>query len=188
MTTIGNKICETRKRKGFTQEELADFAKINLRTLQRIENGETEPRSHTLKSLCKTLEINLEDILDAGKIEDLNFLTYFHLSVIAAILIPLGNIILPLILWVTKKDKIVSLREQGINLINFQLNWTILLSLFLLSVRFHWIPFLGNRLGYIEYALISLIIVNIIYPILISILINNRGVKRYYPTLIRFIK
>ena len=70
MESIRAKIVEIRKRKGFTQEELSDLSRINLRTLQRIEKGETEPSSNTIKNLCQTLEINLEDILEFGKTED----------------------------------------------------------------------------------------------------------------------
>lgn len=44
MNWIAKKISETRKIKGLTQEELAEKAKINLRTIQRIENSESEPR------------------------------------------------------------------------------------------------------------------------------------------------
>jgi len=57
METIGEKILEIRKQKGLTQEELADRAKINLRTVQRIEKNETEPRGNTLKMLCNVLEL-----------------------------------------------------------------------------------------------------------------------------------
>lgn len=186
MGTIGNKISEIRKRKGLTQEELSDLAKINLRTLQRIENGDNEPRSHTLKNLCIILETNLEDLLNAGKIENLGYITYLHLSVISVIFIPLGNIIFPFILWVTKRDKIVSLREQGINLMNFQLNWTIFFSLFLLANTLELIH-LPLRLGLIEYYCIGILSINFIYPIIVSILVSNWKVRNYYPTLIRFI-
>lgn len=188
MSSIGNKIYELRKRKGLTQEELSDSAKINLRTLQRIENGDNEPRNHTLKNLCSILETNLEDLLNAGKVESLSYLTYFHLSVISVIFIPLGNIIIPLILWVTKRDKIVSLREQGINLINFQINWTIFLSLFLLANALDLIhPQLARMLGSFGYYYIGILSVNFIYPIIVSILVSNWKVRNYYPTLIRFI-
>jgi len=34
---------------------------------------------------------------------------------------PLGNIILPMILWLTKKDKIIGLKEVGANLLNYQI-------------------------------------------------------------------
>jgi transcriptional regulator with XRE-family HTH domain len=57
MDTIGEKILEIRKRKVLTQEELSSLSNINLRKLQRIEKGETEPLGNTLKSTCKILNI-----------------------------------------------------------------------------------------------------------------------------------
>ena len=35
-------------------------------------------------------------------------------------------IILPLILWMNKKDKIIGLKEVGANLLNFQIIWSVL--------------------------------------------------------------
>jgi transcriptional regulator with XRE-family HTH domain len=43
--TLAEKIVAARKRKGYTQEELADLAAVAVRTIQRIESGETIPRS-----------------------------------------------------------------------------------------------------------------------------------------------
>src|SRR5688500_5268361 len=101
MQTIVEKIEEIIRRKGITQEQLAEDAKINLRTLQRIENGETEPRGNTLRSLCAILEINIEDVLDYGKVEDTTFLVCFQLSALSFVALPLGNLIVPLVLWLT---------------------------------------------------------------------------------------
>jgi transcriptional regulator with XRE-family HTH domain len=58
MNSIGYKISELRKVKGYTQEELAELSKINLRTIQRIENDKNEPRGKTLKLICDILEID----------------------------------------------------------------------------------------------------------------------------------
>jgi transcriptional regulator with XRE-family HTH domain len=58
MNSIGNKISELRKVKGYTQEELAELSKINLMTIQRIENDKNEPRGKTLKLICDILEID----------------------------------------------------------------------------------------------------------------------------------
>ena len=63
MNTIAKKIAETRKSKGLSQEELAEKSKINLRTLQRIENNESEPRGTTLRLLCDALEMDLERLV-----------------------------------------------------------------------------------------------------------------------------
>jgi transcriptional regulator with XRE-family HTH domain len=62
MKTIGQKIYERRKAKGLTQEVLAEISKVNLRTIQRIENNENIPRESTLSILCDALELNIEDL------------------------------------------------------------------------------------------------------------------------------
>jgi len=48
---LGQKIIELRKYKGLTQEELVEKCNINVRTLQRIESGEVNPRSFTIKMI-----------------------------------------------------------------------------------------------------------------------------------------
>ena len=48
MKEVGSKIREIRKRKGLSQEELA---KVNLRTIQRIENNANESSGKTLNLL-----------------------------------------------------------------------------------------------------------------------------------------
>jgi transcriptional regulator with XRE-family HTH domain len=63
MDRIAKKISETRKIKGLTQEELAEQAKINLRTIQRIENSESEPRGKTLNLICDVLEIDSTELI-----------------------------------------------------------------------------------------------------------------------------
>ena len=119
MNEIGKKIREARKKKGLSQEDLAESAKVNLRTIQRIEKNENEPRGKTLNLNCSILDINAEDILDYGKQTDKSYLVIFHLSVLAFLLIPLGNIIMPLILWVNKKEKVIGLNTLGKNVLNF---------------------------------------------------------------------
>lgn len=61
METVGYRISETRKGKGLTQEELAEQAQLSLRTVQRIENSESEPRGKTLSLLCNALNLNVEE-------------------------------------------------------------------------------------------------------------------------------
>ncbi len=63
MSLIAKKISEIRKLKGLTQEELADQSQVNLRTIQRIENNESEPRGKTLKLISEALQINLQELI-----------------------------------------------------------------------------------------------------------------------------
>ena len=67
MNWIASKISEIRKKKGLTQEELAEQAKVNLRTIQRIENSENEPRGKTLSLICEVLEIDPVELISEEK-------------------------------------------------------------------------------------------------------------------------
>ncbi|MDO5970176.1 helix-turn-helix domain-containing protein [Flavivirga aquimarina] len=191
MNEIGIKIREVRKIKGLSQEELADIAKVNLRTIQRIENNKNEPRGKTLHLICQALDLNAEDILDYGKQSDKNYLIYFHLSVLSFLIIPTGNIIIPFILWMTKKDKIIGLKNTGANLLNFQIIWTlitysiIIFGGFLKIIHFEIGP--GNFILSF-YALIILCPINIILPIIFAIKIRRGKIKAFYPNIIKLIK
>lgn len=60
---LNERISKTRKEKGLTQAELADLANITTRTIQRIESGESIPRSFTIKAIAKALELPYETLL-----------------------------------------------------------------------------------------------------------------------------
>lgn len=68
MESIGKLILDTRKSKGITQEELAESAKVNLRTIQRIENNENEPRGKTLIMICEALDLDPELLLSSNNL------------------------------------------------------------------------------------------------------------------------
>ncbi|MGQ8338316.1 helix-turn-helix domain-containing protein [Sunxiuqinia sp. A32] len=55
---LGFKIIELRQTKGLTQEELVKQCNISVRTLQRIESGEVEPRGYTLRLISKVLDFD----------------------------------------------------------------------------------------------------------------------------------
>ena len=52
------KIKELRESKGLSQEELCENSGISLRTIQRIENGESVPRGSTLKTIASSLNVS----------------------------------------------------------------------------------------------------------------------------------
>lgn len=193
MELIGKKIAEIRKQKGLTQEEVSELAKINLRTLQRIEKSDTEPRGNSLKGICEALKINIEDIIDYGKFEDKNYLMYLHLSVIVFLFIPFGNVILPLILWLNKRDKITQVKKQGADILNYQILWTIITNTILvgfclmkITQTFSIWPLKNpNILIYIFFFLYAM---NFIYPVVIAIMINKGIIKNFYPVPFRIIK
>lgn len=193
MENIGQRIVELRKSKGYTQEELAEKAKVNLRTIQRIENEENKPSGNTLKLICEALDTLPAKIIDYGKKEDLKLLVLMHLSVVTYVVIPIGNILIPLIFWVSKKDKIIKLDEKGTRLLNFQIIWTILttitLSAALLTAT---LESTNPEKGYISYVLLFLFvilnIINVAMAVIIAYRIKRKSKYTSYPNLIRIIK
>jgi transcriptional regulator with XRE-family HTH domain len=69
---LGQKILELRKQKGFTQEELVAQCNINVRTIQRIEAGEVNPRSYTVKIILEVLGV---DYFEEEQKESVTFTT-----------------------------------------------------------------------------------------------------------------
>ena len=123
---MAQKIKELRNRKGFSQEQLAETAKINLRTVQRIEGGETEPRGDTLKRIAHALNVAPDELIDWIEQEDKLFLVFLNISALCFIAFPLLGIIVPLAIWVLRKDKIKNINETGKRLINFQITCLLL--------------------------------------------------------------
>ncbi|WP_308991350.1 helix-turn-helix transcriptional regulator [Mariniflexile litorale] len=62
MKLTGKMVYEVRKQKGISQEELAILAKVNLRTIQRLENEINEPRDTTINLICEALQIDQNDL------------------------------------------------------------------------------------------------------------------------------
>ena len=57
MESLGTIIKAARKDRGITQEELAELARVNLRTIQRIERGDNSPRDKTVALIAKALNL-----------------------------------------------------------------------------------------------------------------------------------
>jgi transcriptional regulator with XRE-family HTH domain len=99
MKINGKKISETRKLKGLTQEELAEKSKMNLRTIQRIENNESIPRGKSLRLICDVLEISLEDTLISEKQRRVK--TIINIFINSIFLIVLNIILMSIIGYLT---------------------------------------------------------------------------------------
>ena len=57
---------ELRKRKGLSQEELAKESGLSIRTVQRVENGETVPTGETIKRISTILNVTIYELIDWG--------------------------------------------------------------------------------------------------------------------------
>jgi transcriptional regulator with XRE-family HTH domain len=126
---LGRRVKELRGKNGFSQEFLAEECKVSLRTIQRIENGITIPHGYTLSRLAQALHVGPDELVDWSKQEDKGQLNLLNLSALTILLNPFLGTIIPLVLWITKRDKIEQLDDTGKKLLNFQLTMLILISM-----------------------------------------------------------
>ena len=61
---LSQKVKNLRKLKGLSQNELSKNSGLSLRTIQRVENGETEPTGETLKRISSALDVTPNKLID----------------------------------------------------------------------------------------------------------------------------
>ena len=150
-----NKLKEFRNHKGWTQSELADRAGLSLRTVQRIESGQSLPQGHTLQVLSELTGIEpaeFNSIDSKIKTEQIERLKLINLSALAVIIIPFANIIFPFILWRRSSEDTV-INQTAKCIINFQIIWSLLLS-FLLIIS----PFIQHSLQ-LSFSLLIVVLI-----------------------------
>lgn len=145
-----------RKRKGLSQEALADASGVSLRAVQRLEAGETTPRPHTIKVLARALDISTEELagslsqpdgLESNEIQSTIRLVNF--SAMMGLVVPLANIVAPLL--IARRFTNVKGNPTVKKIVSFQLLWSlvtllavgftpILLKLFTETVAFGKLP------------------------------------------------
>lgn len=180
------KIKELRTRKGLSQEELAKNCGLSLRTIQRIENGETEPRGDTLQRIAIALGVAPDELIDWAEQEDNSILVLLNLSALSYIAFPILGIVVPLAIWLLKKGKIKNLDYTAKKLINFQISWSIILFLIYLiffgSILGNF-RFLHMRVESIILVIASMYIFNGVIIVINSIRSGNNQSVSYQPAI-----
>ena len=100
-----------------------------------------------------------------------------HLSSLAGLIIPLGNFIGPLVVWLMKKDQMPFVDDQGKESVNFQITVTIAAVVAGLTIC----------IG-IGIVLLPLVGVAAVVMAIIAAIKANEGVRYRYPFTLRLIK
>lgn len=103
--------------------------------------------------------------------------TFAHLGIVAGLIVPLGNIWLPLVLWIINKDKSAFVRENAKEALNFQI--TMLLAAIaggILAIIL---------IGFLVIAVV--VVVDIVFSIMAAMK-ANQGESYVYPFNLRLIK
>ncbi|SHH26888.1 helix-turn-helix domain-containing protein [Winogradskyella jejuensis] len=69
---LAKNLRELRALRGMSQEYLADESRVSLRTIQRIENNESEPTGETIKRIAIALDVELADLIGSDLIVETN--------------------------------------------------------------------------------------------------------------------
>ena len=67
---LAKNLKELRGIRGMSQEYLADESRVSLRTIQRIENNESEPTGETIKRIAIALDVELTELIGSNSVTE----------------------------------------------------------------------------------------------------------------------
>ncbi|MCC6503888.1 MAG: DUF4870 domain-containing protein [Aquimonas sp.] len=102
---------------------------------------------------------------------------FAHLSALIGLIVPFGNVLGPLVIWLVQKDKMAFVDDQGKEALNFQITvfGAAVISFFLMFILIGFLLIFGVALGALVLTIIAAIKA-------------NEGVAYRYPLTIRLIK
>ena len=132
-----SKVKFLREQKNLTQTELAEKSGLSLRTIQRIESGQSL-KGFTLKAIAKTLETEPENLVSKEENISIDSAKLINFYALAGLIIPFEGIIFPAILTYRTQDSVN--RELGKSVIGVQIILAFVISVFLILSPFiqHW--------------------------------------------------
>lgn len=176
--THGDNLIYQRKKQGLSQEELAGKTQVTVRTIQRIEKGDVNPHLQTVKLLAAALSVEVEDLMpiDNPREETIQakWLLLIHATPLLGLFIPFLNVLLPLFLWIHKREDHPLYYRHGVQVINFQIT-VLLLYLASFAALLTW-----EGYGFVFFIIviplcIAITFANIIYAL--------RSRKCFYPAI-----
>jgi transcriptional regulator with XRE-family HTH domain len=184
---LAQKIATARHALGLTQEELANRANITVRTVQRLETGESVPRTFTIKALASALQMSFEELnatsnpatnehpIATDQADTAHFLQLCCLSCFSFIVIPYVHFLIPHHLLKKEKQLNPSASAFAKQMIRQQIYWVIsfhLLLLVTLALNFLISYFNGTFFIYYLWIVLLLYLLNIV--IILSRLVKIR--------------
>ena len=107
-----------------------------------------------------------------------------HLLSLIGLVVPFGNIIGPLVMWLIKKDEMPFVDDQGKESLNFQIT----VSLVVLTLIILGTVLMIVLIGFLFFLLIPVVGIGAIVLVVIASIKANEGVHYRYPFTLRLIK
>jgi uncharacterized Tic20 family protein len=106
-----------------------------------------------------------------------------HLSALAGLIIPFGNIIGPLVVWLVKKDEMPIVNEYGKESLNFQIS----MSIYIIAAGIVAGILSFIVVGVFLFPLIGLVGLVDLVLVVIASLQANKGIAYHYPFTLRLV-
>lgn len=143
--SIQENLVYQRKLKGFTQDQLSEKTTVGVRTIQRIEKGEVQPHLQTVKLLAVGLEIEINELIPIDnpreEVIQRKWMLLIHSIPFFGLIIPFGNVLFPIFLWIHKANDHKTYDAHGRAVINFQSS----IMLYLIISLLLFFPFPGTN-------------------------------------------
>ena len=181
-----------RTRKGISQARLSEISGVTVRTIQRIENGEVNSHLQTVKLLADALDVSVQELIPLENPRDeaiqAKWLLLVHGVPLLGALIPLTNILLPIFIWVHKREDHPMYDRHCRGVINFQITMTLIFTACLIAMIT--LPFLQLPIGAASFFSVVLLYFAVIAFDVLFIVLNIFRVlangRFYYPLAIPF--
>lgn len=181
--TLSENLIYQRKLKGYTQEDLSDKTTVGVRTIQRIEKGDVQPHLQTVKLLAVGLELEVKDLIPLEnpneEVIERKWMLLLHATPFLGLIIPFGNILFPLFLWIHKANDNKTYDKHGRAIVNFHCS---IMLYFIISLLLFF-PFPGMNF----FGTAAVVLFGLITTFLNIMLALNKGTY-YYPLSIPFLK
>jgi transcriptional regulator with XRE-family HTH domain len=137
--SAGARIKQLRLLAGLSQDQLAEQSGLSLRSIQRIEHGDTVPRGDSLQRISKALNVTVETLtthretiatVDRPALKDDPKIPLFIiLSAFGYLWNPLLGVICPGILWLLFRNSTIGVQEMAVKIIRLGLLFCLILAL-----------------------------------------------------------
>lgn len=191
--SLSKNLIYQRKLRGYSQEKLAELSGVTVRTIQRIERGDVNSHMNTVKLLADALEVGVQELLPMENPKDeaiqTKWLLLMHSVPLLGALIPLTNILVPIYLWIHKREDNPVYDRHGRAVINFQITITLLFVVSLGGMILF--PFLQLEGAGLYFSIIGtyfgVILLNVFFIVLNIFLVLSTG-RMCYPISIPFFR
>lgn len=112
-----------------------------------------------------------------GGIDDNTWAVFAHLGGFLGFVIPLGNVLTPLLIWIIRRDSSKFVGEQALEALNFQIT----MSIYFIIATALWIVLIG-------FILVPIVLLADVILMIMAAVQVSKGVGYRYPFTLRLVK